>query len=408
MVGGVDATLEVTTAGAKIILGPDSKAVKGFEERTKPLSDALLVYGLFTGGGDTAGEKLAFLGDLYFRGKELYDNFTLKKDDKGNITADVLTLKSEDGKAVKELAEELLETDTGFDQKPGDKTAEEVLKEFTEDRKSDDETLQEILDEADPENPRKLKDAVKDFNEDVNEKIEKDYPEDDDQTPIVTEKPPRIWQGFDENGNLYEERCTDSDGSWLWSKYYDTETGLLTSEVSNTGTEGSRIQKWTRYYATQEELADTGGVHRVKDIFYYQEDEYGRFQKPWYGQPHLSYYENGVLAERKTADSSEVYDSRGQLSEVHYSDGPNISTTYSYYTAAPAECKFDPTGHLMLVQTVQTSDDPLEIPRVLYKRMWDVVSMPIENGTLIGHGLRMTDWVGAESDFEVYYTEPNE
>ena len=409
VVGGVDATLEVTNAGTKIILGPDSKVVKRFEEKTKPISDVCFLYSLFTGGGDSAGEKLAFLGDLQERKNELYDNIRLHYNvDLKKMEADVLTLNPMDPQAALKLAKELLpkDTDLGLEQENKTKTMDEVLEEFSDQRDSDSETLQEILNQVDPENPEPLKDAVKEFNQDVNEAIQRDYPDNDDHTPTVTEKPPRIWQGFDEDGNLYEETCYGSDGNRLWSKYYDTDTHLMTSEVAVSGTEGSRVEKWAQYYCTEDGYPEAMG--RVKEIFYYQENEYGRFEKPWFGLPHLSYYPNGVLAERETANSSEVYDGSGQLSEVHFSDGPGIGTTYSYYTRRPSGCKFDPTGHLMLVQTTESSSEPTVIPHVLYKRTWDIVSMPINNGSEIGHGLRMVDWLGAESDFEVFVTEPNE
>lgn len=412
-VGAVDATIEVYSAGGKIILGPDSKVVKRFDDMMKPVSDACLVFGLFTGGGDSVGEKLAFLGDLEFRKQELYDNIKLKYNvDLNRVEAEILTLNPMDPADALKLAKELLpeDTDLGLEKEPSDKTVKEVLETFTEDRQSDDETLQKILDEVDPENPIKLKDAVKEFNQEVDEKIEKDYPEDDDHTPTVTEKPPRIWQGFDEDGNLYEERCSDSEGNRLWSKYYDTETHLLTSEVAVSGAKGERIEKWTRYYATPEELIETGGVHRLKDIIYYQEDEYGRFDRPWFGSDHLFYDEKGVLVERKTANRDEQYTGSGQLSLVSVSEGGGVHTTYSYYTYCPSDCsKFDPTGHLQYVETTQPSDSPYAPPHVLYKRVWDIAQkVPIDNGTKLAYGLRMTDWVGAESDFEIYFTEPND
>lgn len=63
-VGGVDCALEVTSTAGKILLGPGSKVVQRFEDKTKPIAEACLLYSICTGGGDTLGEKLACLGDI--------------------------------------------------------------------------------------------------------------------------------------------------------------------------------------------------------------------------------------------------------------------------------------------------------------------------------------------------------
>ncbi len=63
-VGGVDCALEITSTTGKILLGPGSKVVQRFEDKTKPISEACLLYSICTGGGDTLGEKLACLGDI--------------------------------------------------------------------------------------------------------------------------------------------------------------------------------------------------------------------------------------------------------------------------------------------------------------------------------------------------------
>ena len=390
VVGAVDCTIEITSAGGKIILGPDSKAVKSYEDFMKPVSDATLLFALFTGGGSSAGEKLACLGDLGFRAKELYDSFTLKKDADGNIVADVLTLKAEDGQAVKDLAEKLLDVDTGFDQEPSDKTVEEVLKDFTEDRPIDDETLEKLLDETEVD--KDLKDVVEDFNEEVDREIEEDYKDVDDDDPSYPERPPRIVQSFDEDGNLRDETCYDSRGELLWAKYYNTETKVLSNEaVYSDLPDGTRMRTWTRYFNEPDDLAAAGGPNRINWIEHSQRGENDvTYETPYYGAgPNLTFNTAGTLVARSTEGCTEVFDNAGNLSVVTYYENEgtiSTTTTYSYYTYQPKDCKFDPTGHLQEVKVIQRdTSNYMDLGKTLYWEKWEIRSWDEGSGTAHGY-----------------------
>ena len=401
VVGAVDATLEVSTAGAKLILGPDSKVVQNVDDKLKPVNDALLLYGLFTGGGGSAGEQLAFLGDLNTRKNELYDNIKLKYNvDLNRMEADFLTLNPMDPAATLELAKKLLPpgTDLGLEKPAGVMTIDEVLEEFTDDekRKSDDETLREILKEVDPE--AKLEEEVTEYDQEVDRYTEEEKPDDPDTD---FERPPRLWQSFDDDGNLLSEGLNDGYGNSMWTKYYDRDTHQLSSEANWFDADGTEVKCWTRYYC---EKGNEDAWGQVKEIYYFQRDEYGLFEKPWYGLPSFSYYKSGNLSAYVTADRQENYTDAGILEKVTIFCGNRTTTTYEYFTEQPYGCdKFDPTGHIKRIKTVEQLDPPL-LARTHFQQEWEVWSHSGDRG--VEYGLRLLDWIGTESDFEIFYVEP--
>lgn len=342
VVGAVDATLEVTSAGAKIIFGPDSKVVKRLDDTMKPLSDATLVFGLFTGGGSSAGEKLAFLGDLGFRAKELYDSFTLKEDGEGGVTADVLTLKAEDGETVKDMAEKLLDVDTGFDQQPGEMTADEVLEDFVADRPCDDAFLEDII--ADMELDVDLEEIAESFELEVKQELDEDF---NDFYYEELDSFDHLQQVFDGDGNLIREYYYGGNRQLEWSRFYDAPTGQLTMEqfYFDGPEENQRLVSVYTYYLNKDlpEPPEEG-----LRLYTYSVHEYPEFQKNYYGdlgngQFGESYLFNadGTLSRYETAGYAETYEGNDELLSVSLDNEDGTRTTYSYYTSAS---KADPKG----------------------------------------------------------------
>ncbi len=398
VVGAVDATLEVTTAGAKIVLGPDSKIVKNVEDKLKPVSDATLIFGLFTGGGSTAGEKLAFLGDLGFRAKELYDSFTLKEDGKGNITADVLTLRAEDGQTVKDQAEELLEVDTGFDQKPGDMTADEVLENFAKDRPCDDEILSQLIDEMDLDVD--LEEVTETFEREVKQELDEDfYYEEGDSFD-------HFQQVYDNDGNLIREYYYGGDSQMEWAKYYDGPTGQLTMEqfFFDGPEENQRLVSVYTYYPAEElQIVPEGGPQlKTFDVYEYpnvRDNYYGDLGNGQFGEAYL-FNEDGTLNRYETAGYAESYEGNNELCGVTLSNGDGTTTIYSYYTSASkAEPQglgyrihdeaslayVRPAGHLREVKVIQPNPSSVLGPHTIYDFGYSVASWGAEGGTAYGY-----------------------
>ena len=399
VVGAVDATLEVTSAGAKIIFGPDSKVVKRLDDTMKPLSDATLVFGLFTGGGSSAGEKLAFLGDLGFRAKELYDSFTLKEDGEGGVTADVLTLKAEDGETVKDMAEKLLDVDTGFDQQPGEMTADEVLEDFVADRPCDDAFLEDII--ADMELDVDLEEIAESFELEVKQELDEDF---NDFYYEELDSFDHLQQVFDGDGNLIREYYYGGNRQLEWSRFYDAPTGQLTMEQFYfDGPEGQRLVQVYTYYLNAELPAIPEGGLQLKTTSVY---EYPSFDKNYYGDlgnglfgEARSFNSDGTLRSYQTAGCSETYEGNNELLTVSLDDEDGTRTIYTYYTSLTEAgqatgygiydetCRryVQPAGHLRQVTVTQPDADSVWGARTILDLGWNVTRWAVEGGIEYGY-----------------------
>ena len=164
LVGEVDCLIEVSSTTSKIIMGPDNKVSKKFDETMSPITNATFLFSLFTGGGDTAAEKMLFLGDLAEKGKDGYEYVKAKwNESTKQVETDVLRIESSDGNAIKKEAESILGKDeAGFGTGNSGKTANEQLSDFSKNRSSADITLSTIYSKIKTE-AKSYKDMINDF-----------------------------------------------------------------------------------------------------------------------------------------------------------------------------------------------------------------------------------------------------
>jgi len=374
VLGGVDCTIDATSSTCKILLGPDNKVVKAYDDAMKPVTDTLMIYSIVTGGGSSAGEKMSCIFDAGNRAKELYDQFTVKKDKDGNLVVDVTTVKTSDGQAAQDVIDKELDGGTGFAGQGTEMTPEEAVKDFTDKVDSGDDWLDVLIHELGLDD-KSLMDLMRDFDEKVREQIDEDNKDEDDDDGGgggggdtgggggggdpdggPPEEPKIIRNYYEETGTLSSEIAVDKKGRELWSKYY-TKSGLVSREdVFSAGPEeGTRILTRKFYYNNEWDLEETGGVTDVlKTVQQYLEDANGtkEYYGNWYG-----YYPDGTLSGWSTgvgdmhdqAYHREEYAKNGWLSTVYEVDpaNPKHVTRFLYYTDPHYNgCPYFTAGHL--------------------------------------------------------------
>ncbi len=380
VLGGVDCTIDVTSSTAKIILGPDSQVVKNFDDKMKPVTDALMVYSIVTGGGSTAGEKMACIFDSGTRVKELYDQFSVKKDENGDLVTDVTSVKAGDGKAAQDVIDSELGGGMGFESQSTTMDAEDAVKLFTDKVESDDTWLDVLIHDLGLDD-KSLFDLMRDFDTKVREQIDKDN-EDDEGGGGGSggeggegggsgdeggggggggDKTPKIVRSYGDDGKLYSEVCFDENGEEQWGRYY-AKNGLISREESFTAgpEEGTRLKTRTYYYNNEWDLELTGGVRDVvKVIQQYLIDERG-IDREYYGDWY-DFNPNGTISSYKTGSESdhsrcyyaEEYDGDGYLSIITEWDPENVKhlTVSSYYTDPHYNgCPYNTRGHLQQIK----------------------------------------------------------
>lgn len=403
VVGAVDATIEVSTAGTKIILGPDSKVAKTLEDKFKPVSDACLLFGLFTGGGSTAGEQLAFLGDLNQRKDELYDNIKLKYNvDLKQMEAEVLTLNPLDPTAALKLAEKLLPagTDLGLAQEARDMTVNEVLEEFSKDRPCDDAFLEDLIEDLDLDVD--LEEVAEEFEKEVNDELMEDF---SDWFYYGDDGFDHFYQSYDYDGNLIREYYYGADRRLEWEKFYDGPTGQLTMEqFYSDGPEGRRLVSVYTYYPAEEVQGNPEGGQQLKGFSVheypnFQENYYGDLGNGEFGQSYV-FYPDGRLQSHGAAGYSENYEGNNELSSVGLSNEDGTTTFYTYYTSvSKADPKglgyrildetslayVHPAGHLREVKVIQPNPGSVTGSHTIYDFGYSVASWAVEGGTAYGY-----------------------
>lgn len=404
-VGAVDATIEVYSAGGKIILGPDSKVVKRFDDMMKPVSDACLVFGLFTGGGDSVGEKLAFLGDLEFRKQELYDNIKVKYNvDLNRMEADFLTL-ALDAATDPHLAEDYVKkilgpgTETGFEENTSDKTADEVLEDFAKDRPCDDKVLEDIIKDMDLDVD--LEEVTEEFEKEVDKELQDDFYDPD----YEDEGFEHYYRSYDDDGNLIREYYYGRARQLEWSRFYDGPTGQLTMEqfYFDGPEENQRLVSVYTYYLNKDlpEPPEEG-----LRLYTYSVHEYPEFQKNYYGDlgngqfgESCSFNDDGTLRSYQTAGCSETYEGNNELLSVSLDNEDGTRTIYTYYTSRSEagrgleyyiydeDCRryVQPAGHLRSVAVYQPDPDNVWGSSILYNSGWNVTRWAVEGGIEYGY-----------------------
>ena len=405
-VGAVDATIEVFSAGGKIILGPDSKVVKRFDDAMKPISDACLVFGLLTGGGSTAGEKLAFLGDLELRKQEFYDNIKLNYNvDLDKVEADVVTMFLDaalNPHAAEDYVKTLLEPDTqtGFEQGTSDMTDVQVLEEFSKDRPCDDAFLEDLIEDMDLD--LDLEEVTEEFEKEVNDELMEDF---SDWFYYGDDGFDHFYQSYDYDGNLIREYYYGADRRLEWEKFYDGPTGQLTMEqFFSDGPEGQRLVSVYTYYPAEEVQGNPEGGQQLKEFCVheypnYQENYYGDLGNGEFGQSY-GFSPDGRLRSHGAANYSESYEGNNELSSVTLSNEDGTTTFYTYYTSvSKADPKglgyrildetslpyVHPAGHLREVKVIQPNPSTATGSSTIYDFGYSVASWGEGDDTAYGY-----------------------
>ena len=400
MIGAADVGLELGMDSAKIIIGGNSagdKVIQRVEDRLKPVTDGLLLYSLCT--LSNSAEKLAFLGDIGQRGKELYDSITVKQDEQGNLEADMVRLNNSDPSAAAEVAKEK-GIPTGED-KLGE-SMEAEIKDLETAHGKDREELTELLrDEGIIETDGELNTLVKEYNNEIVEEI--------NRKPDPDRPRQRIEEYYNsQTGELNSIACYDSDGRRVWERYYDS--GKVRSYVScEWDGSGDLIQTWTHYYQDPETGIYTNQIEWI---------EKSRLIGGSYSNEkvidHLSYNENGTIAEHTWYDAagnyhSKQYDGNGQIS-LDTTTYPDRVYELSYYTSNdPNVPHVDRIGHLQHeYEYPRIPENEMFVSVYTVREEWTAVKVSNYSDKLNEYGWNHSVWNGSsfESAFTPVYSEP--
>ncbi len=422
MVGTADVALELSVDAAKIIIGGTAKGdqiIQRTEDRLKPVTDALLLYSLCTVNTANNAERLAFLGDLGQRGKEVYDNITVKVDDSGNLNADMLRLAVDDPTVAAEIAKKKgLSTEEIAFENSMETAVEGVETEYGKDR----DALKELLEEEGlVESDADFNKLVKDYNDKIIEELNNTDP-DPDPSPSPRPdtdpdpEPPRrerIVESYDsDTGMLTGITCYDSKGREVWKRVFD-QGKVSNFYVYEWDENGDRITTQTRYY----EDPVTG--------FYTTQIEWIRKERYIGGSytnekliDELTYNPNGTIAEHVYYDAAgsyhrKQYDGNGQISLdlTRYADGTYHELSY-YTTNDPNVPGVERIGHLQYDYEYYEEQVTEYFSNTVYtsKKTWTAVKLSNYTEKCYEYGWNYThisDVSGyVDSWFELVYSAP--
>ena len=344
MVGAADVGVELGVDAAKIIIGGNAKGdriIQQAEDQLKPVTDGLLLYSLCTLNSATSAEKLAFLGDIGQRGKEIYDNITLKSDENGALKADIVSLNNSDPSAAAEVAEK---KGLPSGENALDPDAQVTVERLEDEHGKDKAELAALLEkEGIIKTDGDFNKLIEDYNKEIVEEINVPKP-----TPHPDPDPPRnerIVEYYDsETGNLSSVICKDSKGNEVWRRSY--ENGKVSNFSTNEWDEnGDRIQTWTKYFRDPVTGLYTTQIDWVRKSKY-KGTSYTNEQL----LEEIDYNDNGTIGEVykkfETYSTRRMYDTNGSLS-LDITMYPDHTHEFSYYTTDdPNVPGVDRIGHL--------------------------------------------------------------
>ena len=391
VVGGVDTTVEVLNDTAVILSGRDKRIEEVLEKKSKPISEACFVYSILTGGGNSAGEKIACLGDIYQHytalggydvGGNMIENIIFNGTPFAGVTSTSVP---------KDSIDTMLQSGTLTESERASVKKQET-ESFTASRPVTDEKLTDILEKGGAlSEDETLKTITDEFKDTVGKKVAeedggmyvhkiengKDYIYTYGRDLLLTTG---LYQVYDhETGVLLEESYYDDDGTYMGSRakngvipYYDSEGRLIREETW----EEDRLYRVKKYDEEKRLIEDCeydGDGHLTgRHSYYYREgrlfyedfltDEYvgeyrincrkeyqgtGGFvtsetysldydhpnygwtwsQKDYYGYPHYYYYEDTGTVER-----IETGEGERRLKTERYSREGNLYSVNEYIT----------------------------------------------------------------------------
>ena len=225
VVGGVDCALEVTSTTGKIILGPGSRIVQRFEDKTKPISEACFFYSICTGGGDTLGEKLACLGDIATHEPDYQTIAYTYVYDQATNSFRLVAANCKDPEALNKLKKEILGADKLTDKVP---PLDDVIKDFLKGADHSPEKLDEILKRAQTEGIISPDATIKQLKTGFDGTVAKDGG--GGEVTVTTEGDNTLIERWNDEGKLDGEQLTvDADGRIVETAYYENDELIFSS-----------------------------------------------------------------------------------------------------------------------------------------------------------------------------------
>ena len=203
LIGGVDCAIEVTSTTGKIFLGPGSSIVQRFDDRTKPISDACLIYSICTGGGDTLGEKLACLGDITLHEPDYQSMALTYVYDTATNSYRLVAVNCADAEALNKLKKEIFGEEKLTDKVP---PLSDVIKDFLKDTEHSTKKLEEILKRAKTEGVINPDVTLKTIGSDFEKTVAKGGSE--GTVTVTTEGDKTLIEHWNDEGQLDGEQLT--------------------------------------------------------------------------------------------------------------------------------------------------------------------------------------------------------
>lgn len=407
MVGAADVGIELGVDTAKIIIGGNAKGdkiIQQAEDKLKPVTDGLLLYSLCTVGIANKAERLAFLGDIGQRGKEIYDNITIKSDKDGNLKGDIISLDNSDSSAAAEVGKE-----KGLP--PGedllDDSMETAVERIDNDYKKTKEELSQLLkDEGIIETDKDFNKLIKDFNDEVVEDVNNPDP-----NPNPNPNPPRrerIVEYYDlDTGELTGVTCYDSKGNTVWRRSY--VKGKVSSFLTNEWDEnGDRIETLIRYFQDPVTNIYTTQIDWIRKSKYIG----GSYTNEKLLEE-IDYNDNGTIGEHTYYDVAgnyhhKTYDSNGQIS-LDTTKYPDRVHQLSYYTSNDPNVSLDRIGHLQYeYEYPKIPENEMFVYIYTVRKEWTALKRSNYTDKCYEYGWHCDTWNGSymEGSFELIYTEP--
>ncbi len=333
VIGGVDTTVEVMNDTAVILSGRDKRIEEVLEKKSKPISEVCFVYSILTGGGGSAGEKIACMGDIYQHYTALGG-----KDVAGNMIENIILNGTPFGKVTstavpKDAIDAMIQNGT-LTESEREALKKQETESFTDSRPVDDEKLTGLLEKGgDLTEGESLRTVTDEFKDVVGEKVAKEdggcyvHRTENGKDHIYTYRKDGpitgLYQIYDhETGALLEEKYYDSDGTYMGTRakngvipYYDDKGRLEREETW----EDDRLYR-IRYYDEKTRL--------IRDSEY-DGDGYLTGEHRW------GYSGDRLFSEDELTDEYVGEYRVNSHKEYNSSEGFMTSRTYSLYYEHP-------------------------------------------------------------------------
>ncbi len=424
LVSGADAMVDVVDTGAVVILGDDHKITKTWESATKPVGYVSFLFSTLTGGGSNTAEQIAYLGDVYEKGKETIDgliDFLYVNNDGTTTVESVKVLKENFIRKEKDAMDSNTTIETATDDLTKDKepVTDESLENLLDDIESQGGS-EDVKDLNDLKNDLKRDSSEENAGDDTNEggggsgstqkKYMEDYNDGMFNTYYVDENGDFIglFEGFENNDEdvLLKRAYYGEKGKIEWETYYNYD-GTVDKQIaySKGEVDGSYVTE-RQYYSPSDynynELPE-GVKEQLKTVQHFMLKDVGDgelVRQNWYDEPWYSFELNGEMLsyttgigdrplrnEYYTPNSKGVY----SLYEVTEDQQNGTYTQYEYYK----EHTENEWGNPWALDGVTYDVFGMkQYYRVYQYRNWPEDNMFSENAYLIYQEWWHPEWVG--------------